>query len=621
MTKQLAKRAADKPEKSNGQVNERFLLDGKPLRVGDLLIDKEGRYYRVARFGHAYKSKDPAVFLQEWDGEKWEAESSGSREKEWNHYRDYTRLPGTIEDAEAEALKVIADPSVLEPEAENTDDKALMATGSKAYVLQMQAMVEGRRQMVARVQAVMERKMNQLNSLAHAMQEQLRTIRKVIGVIELYLGVNEEIVQLREGNPALPGVPIGLRQQVLFMDEECGDPRGGGIDFQRVEDFDAWLLKDPKNLQQVLPEERGVVAIRPSRQKRTYSDNPWIQADCEAQNHMVYLLIRNGEQLYRIWTGTTMDERLYPAMDELEKLFASEDYFRRRDADEFEFGYKRNLLMLQGLLDRTAVFQPLPVAIELAKPETYGEMVRFIRDDEAALTEGHESYKAWRERTVGEVKRGSRIFVGPFERYSRGDSNYNYWVHRFLLNYTRDASCPHLPEPGVYLVEEITEQGESTWRGKHKYFRIMYNPGDTVYSTSWSYYDRDEPHERKFRLSFLVDPKEDLVLNYDLMTLEDVEFYIGSRLERKHYLKIMPILWGIREARLKEMEWERHFVSLVAGRLGCSEQQVWEAVEWWKQKNMIKRPLTVDEAKALRMIEKRINKQLKGEEAGNDNES
>lgn len=616
MSKQMVKRAADKPEKG-GQVQARFMLDGKPLQIGDLLIDKDGRYYRVERFGHAYKRKDPAVFLREWDGEKWGHESSGQREEEWNHYHKYTRLPGTIEDAEAEALKVIADPGALEPEAENTDEKALVAAGSKAHVLQMEAMVEERRQLVARVQAVMNRKLNHLNSIAYAMQDQLRTIRKVIGVIELYLGVNEEIVQIREGFPALPNTPVSLRQQVLFMDEECGDPRGGGIDFTRVEDFDAWLTGDAAHLQQVLPEERGVVAIRPSRQERTYSDNPWIQADCEAQNHMVYLLIRNGEQVFRIWTGTNMKERLFPAMDELEKMFASDDHFRRRDAEGTEFDYKRNLLLLQGLLDRTAVFQPLAVAIELAKPDTYGNLVRFIRDDEAALTEGRESYKAWRAKGMEKVTRGSRIFVGPFKRYEYGDY---HWNRRFLMNYAHDASCPPLPKSGVYRVEEVVEK-EVSWRDRPvKTFRILYNPGDTIYDNSWSYH-YEEPHERKNKLSFLVYPEADLVLNYDLMLLEDVEFYIGSRLERKHYLDIIPILWGIREARQTEIEWERHFVGLVAGRLNCSEKRVWEAINWWKFKNKLKRPLTSDESKALRMIEKRITKQLTGEEVGDDNQN
>ncbi len=113
MTKQLAKRAADKPIPGGAQADERFMLEGKPLRVGDLLIDKDGRYYRVARFGHAYKSKDPAVFLQGQNGEGWGREESGQCEEEWNHYRNYTRLPGSIEDAEAEALRVIADPGAL----------------------------------------------------------------------------------------------------------------------------------------------------------------------------------------------------------------------------------------------------------------------------------------------------------------------------------------------------------------------------------------------------------------------------------------------------------------------------------------------------------------------------
>jgi len=38
------------------------------------------------------------------------------------------------------------------------------------------------------------------------------------------------------------------------------------------------------------------------------------------------------------------------------------------------------------------------------------------------------------------------------------------------------------------------------------------------------------------------------------------------------------------------------------------EKSVWEAVEWWKYKNKWKRPIEQNDAKALRMIEKRLKK-------------
>ena len=38
--------------------------------------------------------------------------------------------------------------------------------------------------------------------------------------------------------------------------------------------------------------------------------------------------------------------------------------------------------------------------------------------------------------------------------------------------------------------------------------------------------------------------------------------------------------------------------------------KIWESIDWWKFKNMWKRPIDKDDAKALRMIIKRIFKEI-----------
>lgn len=598
------------------------MLGGKPLQRGDLFINKDGEYYRVAGFGKKkYEGDDqptPLVKLETWDGEKW-YDRSEKNPRDWKSYyeRECVRLEKSIEDTEAEAVQMMAHPEVMDEQPDNADERALMATGSKDYVLQVKASLDEKRAVVQRLQYVMNRKLARFHGIERRLLDQLRVVHKVIGMIELYLGVHEEIVQIQEGAPAPAREPLSLRQAVLFMDEECGDPRPKrtgqrGIDFQSVEDFDKWLLASPANLRRVLPELKGVVAIRPSRQDRTYSNNPWIDADCKSQNHMVYLLIRNGENLYRIWTGTTMDERFFPAMDELEKLSKSSDYFKRRDAGETEDAYKRNLLLLQGLLDRTEVFLPVEQPIELGRLDAESGLIRFIRDAEPSLTEGRESYEEWRARINSTVRRGSRIFVGPYHRYVHNGEN--HWTGRFLLNFRNDASCPPLPIPGVYTVEELVHHKSSWNSAGYDYYRILYNPGDEVYDRSWS--GRFDSHDRKNRLSFLVST-DDLALNYDQINLADIEFYIESRLERRNYLKVIPVLWGLREQLQEEMAWEAHFVTLVAGRLELPEAKVWEAINWWKYKVLWSRPVRKDDARALRMIERKLRHRT-GEE--NDDE-
>ena len=61
-------------------------------------------------------------------------------------------------------------------------------------------------------------------------------------------------------------------------------------------------------------------------------------------------------------------------------------------------------------------------------------------------------------------------------------------------------------------------------------------------------------------------------------------------------------------ATVLELENEKGFVEGMSRRLNVDKKIVWEAIDWWKNKVIWKRPLTKDDAKAWRMIEKRIIK-------------
>jgi hypothetical protein len=71
---------------------------------------------------------------------------------------------------------------------------------------------------------------------------------------------------------------------------------------------------------------------------------------------------------------------------------------------------------------------------------------------------------------------------------------------------------------------------------------------------------------------------------------------------------MLPLLIALKKRRTEELEREKLFVALVVNRLKCPEEDVWKAVDWWKHKNKWKRPIDQDDAKALRMIEKHLQK-------------
>jgi hypothetical protein len=602
--RKIALRTLDNPDVVRVELEGFGLGD---LEVGQILVYDYG-YLRISHIGPD-RHGDLAIHLESRRGGEWEhygtCHAAEFREKK------YYRLPAsTVEEAEEEALKALQDPAALDLSVSvdvPNDETALVVSGGDEQARTLRKTLQNQIERVEALRLIVEHRVSGLRSVAHRMQEQMELVSKVLGAFELYLGVWETITQIRDGAPAPLETPVAIRQQILFMDEEVGDPRGGGIDWTRIEDFDAWIAQ-PGNLERLLPEQKGLVAMRPSRQERSYVDNPWLNMQLNANNQMVYLLCRNGDRLYRIWTNATMPKarKMYPGeQDRLADLADPEmSRWKREELEEWAFYYRRNVLLIQGLIDRTDIFKPMRHLVNLFDPTSYGDQVQLIRDAEVALPTGRKPYRQWHRDLNSNIVKGSRILV--VSQWGSAKSR----MKRYLRWYSKEWSVPDPPPTEVYTVEEVLPPvGEKKlYAGRSRTEEalvIRYNPKDRVY-TDWG----ASAHVRRHRLSFVVYRSDWQVLFYDGISLDDVEFYIDSRVDRQHYLEMMPTLWGIRDQRLEEQALEREFVKLAAGRVGCPEAEVWSAIKWWKTEvvPVWKRPITKDDAKALRMIERRLRR-------------
>lgn len=594
--------AKKKPSKSKALTESRVRAEldkhGLAINIGDLYVDDRGYVVRVEGFK---RSRDGKVTV----------DVASNHFGAWAHYGDielvrfkrgeYLRLDKPYAEAKADALEALKHPEAfdLTPD-ENVSETALVLTNADRAA-SLHVILEEKRNRVEVIRRLAASQLGKFQSISNALREQMDQVSKVIHVFELYLGVNEEITELRGGTPAPIDEPISIRQMVLYMDEEAGDPRVNkrteqmGIDFQSVDDFDRWLLAG-NHLDQVLPEPKGMVAICPSRQERSYSDNAWINSLMQQENKMTYLLIRNGQQVYRVWTSLQMGKRLFAEASEMERLLQTieegSNYSAARDAKDADLVYKRNAVVMQGLIDRTPVFLPLPVRVNLFDPSHDGVYIRLIRDAEMLLESERERYAEWHARINAQIKVGSRVFVASTNDYWRFGKEF---VRDRLVRYYETGRAPYGPSSGIYQVMGLGDPGS----GGKRPFLILYNPGDEVwYGSGWRY----DPHPRKQRLSFRIKPDDEFVLNYDQIEPDDVTHYIGSRIERAHYLDMLPALYGVQEALQAEVERERLFVSLLSGKWGYDEAEVWTGVNWWKLRNTWKRPLAQDDDKALRMI-------------------
>jgi hypothetical protein len=171
----------------------------------------------------------------------------------------------------------------------------------------------------------MKAKIIPLEAESEALKDTVGLVKDRIFSVELYAGLVEKVVRVRDGKPAENDAQVHLMQRRAYMDEEClVGYETGGMDYQNIEDFDKWLCK-PANFQRLLPNPKTIIAFQVRREKKEREASSWgeyvqVMAQ-EKADESTYLYVRNGEQLYRIKTKIEFEEQLFP--DTNNKIFSS----------------------------------------------------------------------------------------------------------------------------------------------------------------------------------------------------------------------------------------------------------------------------------------------------------
>ena len=452
---------------------------------------------------------------------------------------------------------------------------------------------------------LIKKKMSELEEARHALNESMALIKseleakgKMIYIIETYMGIHEEVIQLQEGQKAPEKEPLTLYQQVLYMDEEIGVWENDGIDFKDIEKFDKWVCN---HIDKFLYKPKSVCVFQVRRNPKDYGHH-LVNIFLNQENFRTYFLIRNGENIYRIWSDVHISSRLFPAKDEYTRILKNKDAWGKPEENlqKTHESYLYGLIAIQGLIERTDIFGvSLRNQVTLLKPGGFTpKQVKLVRDGEQKnWVSSRESWKEFIKKNRKTIGLGTRIVVtaGRF-RFHSSDGYDDCWRTAPF----RVWSSPSHYE--VYTVEEYGDRVKSYYHGST--IKIFFHPGDEIYTPGeW------EPHQRRRRVPFRLYTEE--VINFDAITIEDCDYYEKNRFERKDYLEILPILHWVKTEKLKEQKLEREFCRFLANQLGWSEKQygkIQKTVDWWKLKNKWKRGLMKDDAKAVRMILRRLKK-------------
>lgn len=163
-----------------------------------------------------------------------------------------------------------------------------------------------------------------LQAKVRPMKESISAIDDRIYTIELYAGLTEDAVKIKDGDPANTYEPLRVMQRKHYMDEECLlDYDAGGMEFADIKEFNEWFVR-PHNLERMLPFERCCVAFQVRRgEKQRHASTllgAFINIQLAQQDKWTYLYVRNGEQVWCIACDLEFGDKIFPDADQYDPV-------------------------------------------------------------------------------------------------------------------------------------------------------------------------------------------------------------------------------------------------------------------------------------------------------------
>lgn len=586
-------------------VDESYGLDGQVVNIR--LVEKKRWLKTKTEEGRDFEMYDDVVvdYIREEGGSKSTLDSQ--------YFKGHYFWKGTKEELLESAKKISNGelPDISTPKS--NIETGVMTFNKDSFVALKEDMIlkmESANASMAISKRELELMRYKLREMLEPMLAEIKRITTIIWTIELYLGINENIMSVAQGPLAPEDEPIHLMQERLYIDEEVGDPSDDGVDFRSMERFYDWMDTHNKyfgykNRDLLLPYPKCVRTMRIRREEKEYSSNPFTNSIMNEANFETVILIRNGETTYSIETDMRFGSKLFPNEDELMKLSmeirneSDEDRYRNKptekDLTDKIDRYKRNFIIMQGLIDRTEVFGKLFGKVNLMNGSAIdkGQVIfEYDVDKSSQIGDGDYSWNQRMRLMDEQIGAGSRVLWFGKSGYGTRAEQGSY---RFFRIFSWRDNYPEWPRSsGPY---------DLLWDEKERCHYFMFAEGEV-----WDE-DAGDYRTRKKRSAFRVDKNE--LYDLDFLSWRDMDWLekmMYDRRERRGYLTKMKVLMQIKSFKEAELKLEEPFALLIQGQCQVTREEALDAIHWWKTKNKYKRALTEDDSKALRMIKKHLKK-------------
>jgi hypothetical protein len=215
------------------------------------------------------------------------------------------------------------------------------AVVARAQAKWMEAQTKGIVRTMEKLQPYLEERSAVALARTSGAVKMVERIKRGIESLDLYTGRNVDVFDIRTGVDAPSSEPLTIVQGKRYAEEEFAvwADVDASFDWQNKKQFFEALGESDDLLNQVFPTRRCVVSMAMTRRTLEYKD-PLANLIYNLQNHLVFLLVRNGDNVHVVYSGSPSHEgarRLFPTKDEMEQPFVGMDG-KRLSIRDVEFG-------------------------------------------------------------------------------------------------------------------------------------------------------------------------------------------------------------------------------------------------------------------------------------------
>lgn len=410
--------------------------------------------------------------------------------------------------------------------------------------------------------------------------------------LDLYIGKDVNVKVICKGQSAPSDEPLTFVQQKLMVDEELAifHDLSAWFDFGDLDKFYNALCSTPALVDQIFPSPRCVLVMATTRRYIDYKDR-WENVLNNNENAKVFLMVRDGENLYRIISPVESHlgaHMLFPSQDEQERLFRGMDgeqikfqdvaySDRLKSHERMALHYKRFLIMCCGLDHREQLFGDFydrTLDLNFVSMKFQELHCRFIHDAD-----------------------GTGMLSNPENKKYPSLDDYIKWANSHLRSGSRVMCQWHSlanPEtsPGAAKENDNRSYGSFSFTVDFKDDRNvavaftkdgLLNVKAPVSKTSYS--NKKGSVTRDYNVNVCIDKytkywkEEDSRLPYlclDAVTAEHLDYYIYSRSVRSNHSYYIALFKSLAKYLREERQTEQKSrdllkAALVAGRVGNEE--------------------------------------------------